>query len=747
MMMVNHPPLSDSEKRMSDVLLEMRGIKKTRSPHDQFTSAWKENPGQFSVDRTAALRIMKSEVVPRKHYRVAILIYLWLARLIILAAILLAVLFFPACLLLAFMAVPVYSGLKTSAQKFVVKFALESPEFYSAARVANVISPTQQTEKPGICPPPLPPQAASKDSRVVNGLGRLLLTVSVQLAPSGDSVVVFTPDTHDPDLLVRLILCDGITIRWLLTDDESKDETYLYFQMLTEAIEVYTSSSITDLLSETDIGREVFNPIAERSQAAARGGEIYTASFYESTYGSAFVNIDLPTRLMPLNLPWHFVILLQEVRNRLTQRQRRYAQTALIALRDLACSSRASADDSARGLSELTATANESATPARWVADAASSVREGVAHALCDWIKNETDSPGNLRRILAEITDQPFRSDDSFSSQVYERMTDKGLPEDDVVRLSEQIVEECTEIIGREMHRQMLQVISRAGVRPTAVERQTAESIITGLRTHLIDESDFLVAFAQACAVPTIGGEPQSRGKPERPPSGRQDWTFGAAMNVPSGEREPVPVTDAEHRLARIRAQGRLVYELHQLEQIKTEEGKIKAIRAINSRYLSQPFGFGRTFEEQLKERLIDLGWPEEDIAQMAREISDAYGEIVQNAMKERLHDDLQKAQRELGEEEERAIECILAAARVSRLSDDDVTGAFAKQYGWKTIGPREQAKIEELGLDIEESIALTKNTSGELVRDAQDRLRQYVFGLMPTDIQDAGVPLRRPLS
>ena len=131
----------------------------------------------------------------------------------------------------------------------------------------------------------------------------------------------------------------------------------------------------------------------------------------------------------------------------------------------------------------------------------------------------------------------------------------------------------------------------------------------------------------------------------------------------------------------------------------------------------------------------------------MAREISDAYGEIVQNAMKERLHDDLQKAQRELGEEEERAIECILAAARVSRLSDDDVTGAFAKQYGWKTIGPREQAKIEELGLDIEESIALTKNTSGELVRDAQDRLRQYVFGLMPTDIQDAGVPLRRPLS
>ena len=108
--------------------------------HSDFIQAWKNGAVQVDVDRSKALRIANSGILP-KRYRVAHIFWGWIWILSIPAAF--AVMYFYAWwagLLVLFIVTPMLSkATKTSAMQFMIDHAIENPEFYELAVSEGVI--------------------------------------------------------------------------------------------------------------------------------------------------------------------------------------------------------------------------------------------------------------------------------------------------------------------------------------------------------------------------------------------------------------------------------------------------------------------------------------------------------------------------------------------------------------------------------------------------------------------------------
>lgn len=108
--------------------------------HTEFVQAWNGGKLEIDVDRSKALQIAGSKILP-KRYQFAHIFWSWVWILSIPAAF--AVIYFYtwwAGLLMLFVLTPIHSkSTKKSAIQFMIDHALENPEFYALAVEKDVI--------------------------------------------------------------------------------------------------------------------------------------------------------------------------------------------------------------------------------------------------------------------------------------------------------------------------------------------------------------------------------------------------------------------------------------------------------------------------------------------------------------------------------------------------------------------------------------------------------------------------------
>lgn len=113
--------------------------------HSKFIEAWNQGKLDVDVDRSKALKIANSKMLP-KRYRVAHIFWSWVWMLSITAAI--AVMFLYKWwvgLLILILVTPVISkSTKKSAMQFMIDYSLESHEFYQFALAEGVIRVRQK---------------------------------------------------------------------------------------------------------------------------------------------------------------------------------------------------------------------------------------------------------------------------------------------------------------------------------------------------------------------------------------------------------------------------------------------------------------------------------------------------------------------------------------------------------------------------------------------------------------------------
>jgi hypothetical protein len=113
--------------------------------HSEFVEAWREGKLEVDVDRSRALQVANSRMLP-KRYRAAHIFWSWVWMLSIPAAI--AVMFLYKWwvgLLILILVTPVISkSAKKSAMQFMIDYSLESPEFYQFALDEGIISVRQK---------------------------------------------------------------------------------------------------------------------------------------------------------------------------------------------------------------------------------------------------------------------------------------------------------------------------------------------------------------------------------------------------------------------------------------------------------------------------------------------------------------------------------------------------------------------------------------------------------------------------
>jgi len=113
--------------------------------HSEFVQSWNEGKLEVDVDRSKALQIANSKMMP-KRYQAAYLFWSWLWILSIPAAF--AVMYFytwwAGLLLLVFLTPALSSSTKKSAMQFMIDHSVESPEFYQFAVSEGVICVRQK---------------------------------------------------------------------------------------------------------------------------------------------------------------------------------------------------------------------------------------------------------------------------------------------------------------------------------------------------------------------------------------------------------------------------------------------------------------------------------------------------------------------------------------------------------------------------------------------------------------------------
>lgn len=108
--------------------------------HSEFVRAWNEGKLEIDVDRSKALQVANSKMLP-KRYQAAHIFWSWVWILSIPAA--LVVMYFykwwAGLLLLVFLTPALSSSTKKSAMQFMIDHSVENPEFYQYAVTEGVI--------------------------------------------------------------------------------------------------------------------------------------------------------------------------------------------------------------------------------------------------------------------------------------------------------------------------------------------------------------------------------------------------------------------------------------------------------------------------------------------------------------------------------------------------------------------------------------------------------------------------------
>ena len=108
--------------------------------HSEFVRDWNEGKLEIDVDRSEALQIANSKMLP-KRYQAAHIFWSWMWILSIPAA--LAVMYFykwwAGLLLLVFLTPALSSSAKKSAMQFMIDHSVENQEFYQHAVTEGVI--------------------------------------------------------------------------------------------------------------------------------------------------------------------------------------------------------------------------------------------------------------------------------------------------------------------------------------------------------------------------------------------------------------------------------------------------------------------------------------------------------------------------------------------------------------------------------------------------------------------------------
>lgn len=111
----------------------------------EFIKSWNEGKLEIDVDRSRALQIAKSKMLP-KRYQAAHMFWSWVWILSIPAAF--AVMYFYAwwagLLLIVFLTPALSSSTKKSAMQFMIDHSVEDPEFYQFAMSEGVIRVRQK---------------------------------------------------------------------------------------------------------------------------------------------------------------------------------------------------------------------------------------------------------------------------------------------------------------------------------------------------------------------------------------------------------------------------------------------------------------------------------------------------------------------------------------------------------------------------------------------------------------------------
>lgn len=113
--------------------------------HSEFVQAWNQGKLEIDVDRSKALQIAGSKMLP-KRYQAAHMFWSWVWILSIPAAF--AVMYFytwwAGLLLLIFLTPALSSSTKKSAMQFMIDHSVENPEFYQLAVSEGVIRVRQK---------------------------------------------------------------------------------------------------------------------------------------------------------------------------------------------------------------------------------------------------------------------------------------------------------------------------------------------------------------------------------------------------------------------------------------------------------------------------------------------------------------------------------------------------------------------------------------------------------------------------
>ncbi len=113
--------------------------------HSEFVQSWNEGKLEIDVDRSKALQVANSKMLP-KRYQAAHIFWSWVWILSIPAA--LAVMYFytwwAGLLLLVFLTPVLSSSTKKSAMQFMIDHSVENPDFYQFAVTEGVIRVRQK---------------------------------------------------------------------------------------------------------------------------------------------------------------------------------------------------------------------------------------------------------------------------------------------------------------------------------------------------------------------------------------------------------------------------------------------------------------------------------------------------------------------------------------------------------------------------------------------------------------------------
>jgi hypothetical protein len=191
-----------------------------------------------------------------------------------------------------------------------------------------------------------------------------VVTATIAIRPSGESSVTFEPSDPAPDSLIRLLLCYGAKIRWVL-NTEPPESAEAFEDFCRDALTDWAVVDVNNLIADMSSAAAFLNAI-DGAPSTVPAGEQFTVHLHVSRNG-AYVTNCFPTPGLAGNAVWNYVLLLEEVRSRLSQQQREESALALQAWWH-SVFSELGQDASIRGLHRLTDASNKAYSQVNWTA-------------------------------------------------------------------------------------------------------------------------------------------------------------------------------------------------------------------------------------------------------------------------------------------------------------------------------------------------------------------------------------------